>query len=130
MLQQMPPDALVAVLSSDALAVSSENSVLAAVEVWLDGPVAASLAQHWVSSHMSSTAGAMQQAAGASGSTAQEAASGVTLPTTLQQLLGTVRLRLCTGGFLAAAVQRMPWLCTVLRQQELEDLRLLQRYCR
>eukprot|EP00775_Hariotina_reticulata_P006261 gene6261-6499_t len=39
LLQQLPSDALAALLSSDRLAVASENSVIAAIDVWLSGPL-------------------------------------------------------------------------------------------
>lgn len=45
LLQQLPPDALAALLSSDRLAVASENSIIAAIDVWLSGPVAGNLAE-------------------------------------------------------------------------------------
>lgn len=43
MLQCLPADVLAAILSSDTLATTSENTVLAAVDVWLAGPVAQTL---------------------------------------------------------------------------------------
>jgi hypothetical protein len=45
LLQQLPPDALVALLSSDKLAVACENSVIAAIDVWLSGSVAQNQAE-------------------------------------------------------------------------------------
>jgi hypothetical protein len=44
MLQILPPDVLAHILSCDTLLVTSENSVLAAIDTWLAGPVAATLA--------------------------------------------------------------------------------------
>jgi hypothetical protein len=103
-LQAMPADAVAALLASDDLALASEDSILTAIEVWLAGPVAAT-----------TTAGA----------TAGTSAQGV-----VQQLVAAVRLPLCSGGFLAAAVQRLPWLCGGLTAQQLADAAVLQRYYR
>lgn len=44
-------------------------------------------------------------------------------------LINSVRLSQCSGAFLAAAVERMPWLCKAL-QHKAGDLQLLQQYYR
>jgi hypothetical protein len=44
MLQSLPPDTLTAILSSDTLLTTSENTVLAAINLWMTGPVAQALA--------------------------------------------------------------------------------------
>jgi hypothetical protein len=45
MLQVLPPEVLAHILSCDTLQVTSENTVLATIDTWLAGPVAAALAQ-------------------------------------------------------------------------------------
>lgn len=51
------------------------------------------------------------------------------LAAALQLLTNSVRLNLCSGAFLAAAVEHMPWLCRALEHKE-GDLQLLQQYHR
>lgn len=164
MLQSLPPDALASILSCDTLAVTSENTVLAAVDVWLAGPTAQALAHQTDSVLSDSTADPVAAAAATcdtplsvtgccssmhccqratgSNSHSTEVSSGAQLcasaccPTqhsallsALRLLIGSVRLNQCSGPFLAAAVQRMPWLCRAL-QHKAEDWRLLKQYHR
>ncbi|KAF6265020.1 hypothetical protein COO60DRAFT_1188811 [Scenedesmus sp. NREL 46B-D3] len=56
-LQHLPPDALATLLGSDQLALLSENTTLAAIDVWLAGPVASSLAAAPAPAGTSSTFG-------------------------------------------------------------------------
>lgn len=51
------------------------------------------------------------------------------LAAALQLLTSSVRLNLCSGAFLAAAVEHMPWLCRAL-EHKAGDLQLLQQYYR
>jgi DNA-binding IclR family transcriptional regulator len=124
-LQHLPPDALATLLGSDQLALLSENTTLAAIDVWLAGPVASSLAA------------APAQAAGVASDASQEPdasdmvgcssdGSSSRLAAALQLLVRQVRLPLCSGAFLAAAVSQRPWLC--LGMQGSHELALMQQY--
>jgi hypothetical protein len=172
MLQSLPPDVLTAILSRDTLLTTSENTVLAAIDLWMAGPVAQALA-HSANHHAASAADSCSLSSSSSqcclgaadatdGSNAGSSGGGSdsSSKSSLQQhspehgsredsssaervvnsgqeqlvaaqvlLLGAVRLNQCSGGFLAAAVERMPWLCRAL-QDRTADLQLLEQYYR
>jgi hypothetical protein len=123
-LQHLPPDALATLLGSDQLALLLENTTLAAIDVWLAGPVASSLAG----------TGAATAEAGSEADThngcvaASSSSSSSRLVVALQLLVRQVRLSLCSGAFLAAAVSQRPWLCLGL--QGSHELGLMQQYYR
>lgn len=165
-LQHLPADALATLLSSDQLALVSENSTLAAIDIWLAGPVASALslmpatqgsclgpcyvgcdsmqhqepglslmditAQQQDSDKLLSGVHFPSEAAQAMDGTTQQpvvpAQPGDRLAEALQLLLRQVRLPLCSGAFLAAAVSQRPWLCVGLRGSH--DLQLMQQYYR
>ncbi|WIA11567.1 hypothetical protein OEZ85_011675 [Tetradesmus obliquus] len=126
-LQHLPPDALATLLGSDALALLSENTTLSAIDVWLAGPVASSLA----GSGLESGTAAADDDAGAADIEADapdggEGSGSSRLAAALQLLVRQVRLPLCSGAFLAAAVSQRPWLCLGL--QGCHELPLMQQY--
>lgn len=135
-LQHLPPDALATLLGSDALALLSENTTLAAIDVWLAGPVASSLAES--ASESGTAADDGSNGAGGAADIEPNAArcdvgecgsSGSSrLAAALQLLVRQVRLPLCSGAFLAAAVSQRPWLCLGL--QGCHELPLMQQYYR
>jgi hypothetical protein len=175
MLQSLPADVLAAVLACDTLTATSENTVLAAVDAWLAGPLAATLAAAQQSSGIAGAASGdaekQQQACGAAGifclqnacavtqqrsgsagsggyggsmrsnscgcasvregmqESPHTAAGGGALYAAQRLLLGCVRLPQCSGAFLAAAVQHMPWMCGAL-QHKGQELEWLQEYYR
>lgn len=61
--------------------------------------------------------------------TAGHSTAHTPLDAALTLLTNSVRLAQCSGAFLAAAVERMPWLCKAL-QHKAADLQLLQQYYR
>ena len=172
MLQSLPPDVLTAILSSDTLLTTSENTVIAAIDLWMAGPVAQTLA-HLSDHHAASAADSCNLSssssqcclgaadvtdgsnAGSSGGSSHSSSRSSLQQQSLEHssredsssaergvnsgqeqllaaqmlLLGAVRLNQCSGGFLAAAVERMPWLCRAL-QDRAADLQLLEQYCR
>jgi len=156
MLQALPAETLAAILSCDTLTVTSENTVLAAIEVWLGGPVANALARaeqdlqghqcccsgsggsgcHACTTHItpsgtcsSTTSCSHLMLPGDGLQEAWPAGGACPLLAALSVLLSSVRLNQCSGPFLAAAVERMPWLCAVL-QPRWQELQLLQQYYR
>lgn len=164
MLQCLPADVLAAILSSDTLATTSENTVLAAVDVWLAGPVAQTLDRQPdsptdsaccnnaalfyspqrkragpcsatitllpPSSNNSSPCCCLQLRvvdSSRDSTVPMDCSAQSPLAAALQLLISSVRLPLCSGAFLAAAVEHMPWLCRAL-QDKAGDLQLLQQY--
>jgi hypothetical protein len=129
-LQHLPPDALATLLGSDQLALLSENTTLAAIDVWLAGPVASSLA----AAPAPATTAAAAEASLTSSDASREldafdvvgGGSSSRLAAALQLLVRQVRLPLCSGAFLAAAVSQRPWLC--LGMQGSHELALMQQY--
>lgn len=156
MLQQLPAAALAELLASDALALTSEDSLLVAIDVWLAGPVARELAAAAADdgTQLGDAASATMMGGRCSGGGACNSGSsesstsipalgdaeserghggsagsdgGGRLAAALQLLLRQVRLPLCSGAFLAAAARR-PWLCCAL--QGLPGLTLMRQYYR
>lgn len=153
MLQHLPPDALATLLSSDQLALVSENSTLVAIDVWLAGPVAAALnatsgsaaanqpvkgssnsedqkhaCGHEVLNRVTARSKDAMEVPGSSTVAAGQPVVGERLAEALQLLLRQVRLPLCSGAFLAAAVCQRPWLCVGLKDSP--ELQLMQQYYR
>jgi hypothetical protein len=132
-LQHLPPDALATLLGSDQLALLSENTTLAAIDVWLAGPVASSLAA--APAPAPATTAAASSEAGSEGlpdafdmAGCSDGGGSSRLAAALQLLVRQVRLPLCSGAFLAAAVSQRPWLC--LGMQGSHELGLMQQYYR
>jgi hypothetical protein len=125
-LQHLPPDALATLLGSDQLALLSENTTLAAIDVWLAGPVAASLAA--VNKAAGDTAAASPERDAYDMAECSSGGGGSRLAAALQLLVRQVRLPLCSGAFLAAAVSQRPWLC--LGMQGWHELGLMKQYYR
>eukprot|EP00879_Flechtneria_rotunda_P032300 GHRR01035482.1.p2 GENE.GHRR01035482.1~~GHRR01035482.1.p2 ORF type:complete len:166 (+),score=81.08 GHRR01035482.1:1575-2072(+) len=149
-LQHLPPDAFAMLLASDQLALASENSTLTAIDVWLAGPVAHSLSMQSNNQNSSSTSqdcssiscsSAARDSTGPSDAHASHASPGSSLGSNvgnssssrltgaLQLLMQQVRLPLCSGAFLSAALAQKPWLCAGLQaaNQDLQWMRMFFR---